>query len=131
MINDPVADLLTRIRNANMSGLSELDCPFSNLKLNISNILKKEGYISDVNLVEQDEVKHKHLKLSLSGDNVKVITHIKRLSKPGRRLYVKSSNIPRPLRGIGTVIISTSNGVLTGKEARKLGLGGELLCEIW
>jgi small subunit ribosomal protein S8 len=131
MINDPVADLLTRIRNASMAGLTELSCPFSNLKLNVSNILKNEGYIADVQTENDELVNTKALKIVLGEDSSKVITHIKRISKPGRRVYVKSTNIPRPLRGLGTVIVSTSGGVITGKQAKKLGLGGEILCEIW
>lgn len=131
MINDPVADLLTRIRNATLCGASETIVPYSNLKYHIVKILVNEGYVVNASIEDSANGVSKIIKLELSGEDTRLITHIKRVSKPGRRVYVSSSKIPRPLRGMGCVIISTSNGIVTGKEARKLGLGGEILCEIW
>ena len=131
MINDPVADLLTRIRNASLCGADETVVPYSNLKYHVTKILIKEGYVIDAIIEDGPNGISKIIKIKLCGEDAKLITHIKRISKPGRRVYVRSINIPKPLRGMGCVIVSTSKGVVTGKDAKNFGLGGEILCEIW
>lgn len=124
---DQIADLLTRIKNASAVNRSEVQVSYSKMKEAILGILKNEGFLSDFT-TEEEEGK-KYLKLTIS--QTKVLVHIKRVSKPGRRIYVKNQEIPKPLRGLGTTIVSTSKGVVTGREAAKQGLGGELICEIW
>lgn len=130
MVTDPVADLLTRIRNANMAGLDTVEAPVSRIKANIAKVLKEEGYIKNFRLVRAD---NKHfLRIYLSSDaGNKAITGIKRESKPGLRRYVGVNEIPRVLNGAGIVILSTPMGVMTGKEAKKSRVGGELLCSVW
>lgn len=135
MITDPVADLLTRIRNAVSADLDEVMTPHSQLREAILTILKAEGYIESYQSVEEDS--HRMLRIHLAyavepghGRERKINT-IKRVSKPGRRVYTTHQNIPRPRQGLGTVILSTSSGILTGKDAKKRGLGGEVLCEVW
>lgn len=123
---DQIADLLIRIKNAASINRAEVLAVYSKVNVAILTILKSEGFISDFEIIE-DENK-RSIQLHFGG---KALVHIRRISKPGRRIYVKSKEIPRPLRGLGTIIISTSNGVTTGREAYKKGLGGELLCEIW
>ena len=124
---DQIADLLTRIRNASLIKKSEISISFSKMKEAILNILKNEGFVSDFEITTEDN--KKTIKVTVS--HKKQPTHIKRISRPGRRVYIKNKEVPKPLRGLGTVIVSTSTGVVTGKEAKKLGLGGELICEIW
>ncbi len=136
MITDPVADFLTRIRNASASGQEQTLSPYSTLRHRIAEILKAEGYIKDVTVVETEN-QHKKLAVTLAYQESNTyqqsprVRRIRRVSRPGQRVYVNRQNIPRPLRGLGTVILSTSGGVLSGQEARKKGLGGELICEIW
>lgn len=135
MITDPVADFLTRIRNASSVELDTIVSPYSKLREAIAQILKKEGYIENYEVIEEtNQPKQLQIQLAYQYDvgarRIAKIRSIKRISKPGRRTYVNHSNIPRPLRGLGTVIVSTSGGILTGKEASKRRLGGELLCEI-
>ncbi|MCX6808736.1 MAG: 30S ribosomal protein S8 [Candidatus Berkelbacteria bacterium] len=124
---DQIADLLTRIRNAGAVGKTELTVSFSKLKKAILDILQKEGFLSNVEIETLEE--RQSLKITIS--TKKAPTHLRLISKSGRRVYVKSKEIPKPLRGLGTVIISTSTGVTTGREASKKGIGGELICEIW
>lgn len=124
---DQIADLLIRIRNISLAGKNEVTISYSKLKEAILNILKNEGFLSSVEVVEAEG--KKSIKAVIS--NSKTPTHLKQLSKPGRRVYAKNKEIPAPLRGLGTVIISTSAGLTTGKVAKKNGLGGELICEIW
>lgn len=130
MYTDPVADLLTRIRNANMAGLDTVEAPVSRLKANIARVLKDEGFIKNFRLVRAD---NKHfLRIYLKNEpGKKAITGIKRESKPGLRRYVGADDIPRVLNGAGTVILSTPKGVMTGREAKKSRVGGELLCSVW
>jgi small subunit ribosomal protein S8 len=130
-MSDPLADMLTRIRNANMVRHESVEMPSSNLKAHLAENLKKEGYINGFDIVEDS--KQGVLKISLKYDqnNDGVITGLKRVSKPGCRVYVQSSKIPKVMSGLGISILSTSNGVLTDKEARQQGVGGELLCEVW
>jgi len=124
---DQIADLLIRIKNAAMVGKSEVTVTSSKIKKAILDILVREGFLVNVEVFTEDEKQFLRLKLSPA----KSPSHIKLISKSGRRVYSKSKEIPRPLRGLGTVIISTSQGVVTGREASKKGLGGELICEIW
>jgi small subunit ribosomal protein S8 len=128
-MTDPISDLLTRLRNANQALLPEVQLPHSKLKESIARILKKEGYVSDV-AVEGAKVKTLKLKLKYEGRKG-VIAGLRRVSTPGLRRYVRATEIPRVLGGLGTSIVSTSRGVMTGHEARKQNLGGELLCYIW
>jgi small subunit ribosomal protein S8 len=124
---DQIADLLIRIKNASMAGKSELTVSASKMKEAILNILKKEGFLTDFELSQEDS--KKQIKIIIS--STKTPIHLRQLSKPGRRIYTKNREIPKPLRGLGTVIVSTSTGIITGKEAIKKGVGGELICEIW
>ncbi len=131
IVTDPIADLLTRIRNANQMRYKEVVIPSSNLKLSIVKILKNEGYIANYK-VEKDEVQDNILVTLKYGQNKeRVISGLKRISKPGLRVYAKAEEIPTVLNGLGISIVSTSKGVMTGKEARKENLGGEVLAYIW
>ena len=128
----PIADMLTRIRNANTAKHDTVDVPASKMKLAIANILLDEGYIAKYDLVEDGHFQTIHITLKYGADkNEKVITGLKRISKPGLRVYANTEDIPRVLGGLGTAIISTNKGVVTDKEARKLGVGGEVLCFVW
>ena len=130
VVTDPIADMLTRIRNANAMRYKEVEVPASRIKLEIARILKEEGYINDYSSNEETKM----LDLSLKyGENKKerVITGLKRISKPGLRVYAKVEELPRVLNGLGIAIISTSKGIMTDKEARKESLGGEVLAYIW
>ena len=131
-MTDPIADMLTRIRNANTAKHDPVDVPASKMKLAIANILLDEGYIAKYDLVEDGHFQTIHITLKYGADkNEKVITGLKRISKPGLRVYANTEDIPRVLGGLGTAIISTNKGVVTDKEARKLGVGGEVLCFVW
>ena len=131
-MSDPIADMLTRIRNANTAKHDTVDVPASKMKLAIANILVDEGYIAKYDLVEDGAFKTIHITLKYGADkNEKVISGLKRISKPGLRVYANTEDIPKVLGGIGTAIISTNKGVVTDKEARKLGVGGEVLCFVW
>ena len=131
-MSDPIADMLTRIRNANTAKHDTVDVPASKMKLAIANILLDEGYIAKYDLVEDGHFQTSHITLKYGADkNEKVITGLKRISKPGLRVYANTEDIPRVLGGLGTAIISTNKGVVTDKEARKLGVGGEVLCFVW
>ena len=131
-MSDPIADMLTRIRNANTAKHDTVDVPASKMKLASANILLDEGYIAKYDLVEDGHFQTIHITLKYGADkNEKVITGLKRISKPGLRVYANTEDIPRVLGGLGTAIISTNKGVVTDKEARKLGVGGEVLCFVW
>ena len=131
-MSDPIADMLTRIRNANTAKHDTVDVPASKMKLAIANILVDEGYIAKYDLVEDGSFKTLHITLKYGVDkNEKVISGIKRISKPGLRVYANTEDIPRVLGGLGIAILSTNKGVVTDKEARKLGVGGEVLCFGW
>ena len=128
MHTDPIADILTRIRNASSVRKVELTCPASVAKQEVLRVLKNEGYIN--NYVAQTSADgHRELRISLNPERGEL--HIKRISKPGRRLYVKRDKIPNVLSGLGIALISTPKGVMTNKEARREGIGGELICEVW
>ena len=131
-MSDPIADMLTRIRNANTAKHDTVDVPASKMKLAIANIFVDEGYIAKYDLVEDGAFKTIHITLKYGADkNEKVISGLKRISKPGLRVYANTEDIPKVLGGLGTAIISTNKGVVTDKEARKLGVGGEVLCFVW
>ena len=130
MTTDPIADMLTRIRNANQMRYKEVEVPASKIKLEIARILKETGFISDYK-VSKDE-KQSMIKLSLKYHNKeRVITGLKRISKPGLRVYANAKEMPRVLNGLGIAIVSTSKGIMTDKEARTASLGGEVLAYIW
>ena len=131
-MSDPIADMLTRIRNANTAKHDTVDLPASKMKIAIADILVDEGYIAKYDLVEDGSFKTLHITLKYGVDkNEKVISGIKRISKPGLRVYANTEDIPRVLGGLGIAILSTNKGVVTDKEARKLGVGGEVLCFVW
>jgi small subunit ribosomal protein S8 len=130
-MTDPVADMLTRIRNANMAYTEQIQMPSSKLKASIAQILKDEGYIRDF-LVEPTEPQATlRLALKYTKDRERVLTGIRRISKPGLRVYAKADEIPRVLGGLGVAIISSSKGLLTDRDARKAGVGGEVLAYVW
>ena len=131
-MNDPIADMLTRIRNANTAKHDTVDVPSSKMKLAIANILLEEGYIKKLDVVEDGVFKTLHITLKYGVDrNDKVITGLKRISKPGLRVYAGRDELPRVLGGLGIAIISTNQGVVTDKKARELQVGGEVLAFIW
>ena len=131
-MSDPIADMLTRIRNANTAKHDTVDVPASKMKIAIADILVNEGYITKYHIVEEGNFKTIRIKLKYGADkNEKVISGIKKISKPGLRVYAGKDELPRVLGGLGTAIISTNQGVITDKEARKLGVGGEVLCFVW
>ena len=131
-MSDPIADMLTRIRNANTAKHDTVDVPASKMKIAIADILVDEGYIAKYDLVEDGAFKTIHITLKYGADkNEKVITGLKRISKPGLRVYANTEDIPRVLGGLGTAIISTNKGVVTDKEARKQNVGGEVLAFVW
>lgn len=131
-MSDPIADMLTRIRNANTAKHDTVDIPASKMKVAIADILVNEGYIEKYDIVEDGAFKTIRIVLKYGADkNEKVISGLKRISKPGLRVYAGSEELPKVLGGLGTAIISTNQGVITDKEARKLGVGGEVLCFVW
>ena len=131
-MSDPIADMLTRIRNANTAKHDTVDVPSSKMKLAIAEILLKEGYIKTYDIVDDGSFKTIKITLKYGEDkDEKIITGLKRISKPGLRVYAGKDELPRVLGGLGIAIISTNNGVLTDKEARKAGVGGEVLAFVW
>jgi small subunit ribosomal protein S8 len=130
-VTDPVADMLTRVRNGNMAKHSKVDIPASKMKISVAKILKAEGYIKNYKLIKDRKDGILRIYLKYDESNEGVIIGLKRLSKPGRRMYVKAEDIPLVLNGMGISILSTSKGVLSDREARKLHVGGELLCSAW
>ena len=133
MVNDPIADMLTRIRNAAMARHDVARIPSSKMKKSIAELLQKEGYVSSVSEEEWGPQKRKTITVTLkySGEHRAAFNGLRRVSKPGRRVYVGHAKIPRVLNGLGVSIISTSQGLMTDKEARTKKVGGELLCEVW
>ncbi|MGP1569449.1 MAG: 30S ribosomal protein S8 [Eubacteriales bacterium] len=129
-MTDPVADMLTRIRNANTAGHETVEIPASKMKKSIAQILLNEGYISGFDVVEDNKQGVIKVQMKYLGKD-KVISGIKKISKPGLKVYAKANEVPRVLGGLGIAIISTSNGVISDKEARKLGVGGEVICYVW
>lgn len=130
-MTDPIADLLTRIRNANMAKQATVSVPASNVKKKIVEILLNEGYINKFEVEEDGKQGIIKIELKYSAEKERVITGLKRISKPGLRVYAQKADIPRVLGGLGMAIISTSNGIVTDKQARKLGVGGEVICYVW
>jgi len=131
-MSDPIADMLTRIRNANAAKHDTVDVPASKMKLAIAEILLEEGYIKNFEVVEDGVFKTMHITLKYGADkNEKIISGIKRISKPGLRVYAGKEDMPRVLGGLGIAIISTNQGVITDKKARELGVGGEVLAFVW
>lgn len=131
VMTDPIADLLTRIRNANMVRHETLEVPASNIKKEIAEILKKEGFIRDVEFIEDNKQGILRIFLKYGANNERVITGLKRISKPGLRVYAKANEVPKVLNGLGIAIVSTSQGVLSDKEARAKQIGGEVLAYVW
>jgi len=132
MTSDPIADMLTRIRNANTAKHDTVDVPSSKMKLAIAEILLKEGYIASYELIEEGVVKNIHITLKYGKDkNEKILSGLKKISKPGLRVYAGAEELPKVLGGLGIAIISTNEGVLTDKEARAKNVGGEVLAYIW
>ena len=131
-MTDPIADMLTRIRNANTAKHDTVDIPASKMKLAIADILLKEGYVKAVDVIEEGNFKTIKITLKYGANkNEKILTGLKRISKPGLRVYASKEDLPKVLGGLGTAIISTNKGVLTDKEARKQNVGGEVLAFIW
>ena len=131
VVTDTIADMLTRIRNANSMGYEEVTVPASKLKVELARILKEEGFIKEYKVVSEDVEKNIILTLKYGNKKESVITGLKRISKPGLRVYVRSDEVPKVLNGLGIAIISTSKGIMTDKEARKLNIGGEVLAYVW
>ena len=131
-MSDPIADMLTRIRNANTAKHDTVDIPSSKMKIAIANILVDEGYIAKYDIIEDGNFNTIRITLKYGADkNERIISGIKRISKPGLRVYAGKEDIPKVLGGLGTAILSTNQGVITDKEARKLQVGGEVLCFVW
>ena len=130
-MTDPIADFITQIRNANDAKHNTVEIPASNIKFEMAKILKEEGFIKDAKLIEDDKQGLVRMKLKYTADKDKVITGLKRISKPGLRIYAKAEEVPKVLNGLGIAIISTSEGLVTDKVARAKNIGGEVLAYIW
>ena len=135
-VNDPIADMLTRIRNGVMAGHSQVAIPSSKIKVEIAKILKEEGFVENFEVADGERVGQKILRVKIKyvgerRERRPVIGGLERVSKPGRRIYTKKQDIPWVLSGIGVAILSTPKGVMTGQRARQLGVGGEILCKVW
>jgi small subunit ribosomal protein S8 len=131
VMTDPIADMLTRIRNANNAGHKTVEIPSSNIKKAIAGILVEEGYVKSFEVIDDDKQGIMKITLKYLDNKQKVISGIKRISKPGLRIYAGKDELPRVLNGLGIAIISTSNGILTDKAARRNGVGGEVICYVW
>lgn len=131
MMTDPISDMLTRIRNASMARHDRADMPHSHLKERLAHVLKSEGFLDDVRVSDGEGLKTLTVVLRYGRDRQSAIDGVRRVSTPGRRVYVQHDRIPRVLSGMGVSILSTSRGVMTDKDARKQRVGGELLCEVW
>lgn len=132
VMTDPIADFLTRVRNANIAMKKSVDIPNSNIKASLSQILKDEGFIKDYEVITEEDSIKKNIRIYLKYDNkTRVISGLKRISKPSLRVYVGKNEIPKVLGGLGVAILSTSQGVMTDKKARRDGMGGEVLCYVW
>lgn len=131
MMTDPIADMLTRIRNANNAKHESVDVPCSNIKKEMTKILLDEGYIKSFDVIDDGKQGIIRIQLKYGQDNEKVISGIRRISKPGLKVYCKNQEVPKVLGGLGIAILSTSKGILTDKKARAEGVGGEVLCYVW
>lgn len=130
-MTDPIADMLTRIRNANTVGHETVEIPASKMKKAIAQILLDEGYITDFEVIEDGKQGIIKVTMKYGANKERVITGIKKISKPGLKVYAKAEDVPRVLGGLGIAIVSTSKGIVSDKEARKLGVGGEVICYVW
>ncbi|MBI5935807.1 MAG: 30S ribosomal protein S8 [Chloroflexi bacterium] len=135
-VNDPIADMLTRVRNAVLAGHAQVAMPSSNIKIEIAKILKEEGFLDSYEVVEGEKSPSKTLRLKIKyvgerRERKPVLTGLERVSKPGRRIYTGKQEIPWVLSGLGVAILSTPKGVMTGVRARQLGVGGEIICKVW
>ncbi|MDD3170090.1 MAG: 30S ribosomal protein S8 [Eubacteriales bacterium] len=130
-MTDPIADMLTRIRNANTVGHATVEIPASKMKKSIAGILVDEGYIKGFDVIDDNKQGIIKIQMKYGTDKERVISGIKKISKPGLKVYAKSDEVPKVLGGLGIAIISTSNGIISDKEARKLGVGGEVICYVW
>ena len=131
IMTDPIADMLTRIRNANTAGHETVEIPASNIKKSIAEILLNEGYISKYEVIDDNKQGIIKIEMKYGAGKERVISGIKKISKPGLKVYAKANEVPKVLGGLGIAIISTSKGVISDKEARKLGVGGEVICYVW
>ena len=130
-MTDPVADMLTRIRNANIAGHQSVEVPASKMKKSIASILKEEGYIEGFDFVDDGKQGVIKIAMKYAPGKTRVISELRRISKPGLKVYVKADDVPRVLGGLGIAIISTSKGVISDKDARRIGVGGEVICYVW
>ena len=128
---DPIADMLTRIRNANKALQAKVEMPSSSQKVDLARVLKDEGYIMSYSVLNDGSFDKLVIELKYTDGRRRVISQIKRISKPGRRMYAKKDNLPKVLGGLGTAVISTSRGLMTAREAQRLGVGGEVVCFVW
>ncbi|MGH3017709.1 MAG: 30S ribosomal protein S8 [Gaiellaceae bacterium] len=131
MLTDPIADMLARIRNANKALHDTVEMPTSRAKVEIARLLKEEGYVRDYRIEEGESFKRLVIELKYGRNRERIITDLKRISKPGRRVYARKDRLPRVLGGMGTAILSTSNGVMTSRTAEQKGIGGEVICFVW
>lgn len=130
-MTDPIADMLTRIRNANTVGHATVEIPASKMKKSIAGILADEGYIKGFDVIDDNKQGIIRIQMKYGADKERVISGIKKISKPGLKVYAKSDEVPKVLGGLGIAIISTSSGIISDREARKLGVGGEVICYVW
>jgi small subunit ribosomal protein S8 len=128
---DPIADMLTRIRNANKALQAKVEMPSSAQKVELARLLKDEGYVMSYSVVKDGSFDKLVIELKYTDGRRRVISQVKRVSKPGRRMYAKKDNLPKVLGGLGTAVISTSRGLMTAREAQRLGVGGEVVCFVW
>lgn len=131
MVNDPIGDLLIQIKNASMAGLKAIVLPSSRMKMAVATILSKEGYVGAIEKSGTEPFSKLHIAIKYAAGGTPVITGVKRISKPGLRLYVNKDSIPTVVGGMGMAIVSTPQGVMSGKDAKKKGIGGEILCKVW
>ena len=131
MLSDPIADMLTRIRNAMKAGHPKAEIPASKLKIELARILKQEGFVANYRVADDDGKRTIKVYLKYRTDSRPVITKLERVSKPGRRVYTDSGRVPRVIGGMGINVLTTSRGVMTGKQAREIGVGGEILCNVY
>jgi small subunit ribosomal protein S8 len=128
---DPIADMLTRVRNANKALQAKVDMPSSSQKVELARLLQDEGYITSYAVLKEGSFDTLVIELKYTDGRRRVISQLKRISKPGRRIYAKKDNLPKVLGGLGTAVISTSRGLMTAREAQRLGVGGEVVCFVW
>lgn len=130
-MSDPLADMITRIRNAGMVNFRTVDMPLSTLKAGVAKVLKDEGFIENYQILKDTVQGTIRINLKYGANGEKVVTGLSRVSKPGKRVYVKADKIPKVMSGLGIAVLSTSKGIITDQQARQLGVGGEVLCNVW